>query len=567
MKKILFSILAAAAVSVSCTKFAEDAPIVFIDAEVPEVTAEATGDNQIYVTVTAKQSTSFFTYAVIEGKAAQLDSVALLKGNYSSSAVLVDDKPVAAVLDFAETPIVKLSVTGLTSNTTYTVYAVASNAQGKVSSVVTASATTTDGTAPQLIYDKYDSAEKDSVLAFAIPFDDPVAVGEAAEVTAHFFARYGGTDANGCFVEQKSVTVPLDSLDAKGNVLYVYVPEEEYVPGAYVAITYVEGTVENALGAGCAAFEKAAVAYDSENQEVVWNGICAQYDNVAFKLSLKPEGDGEADDDTPGKADDEGDADEEESKYEIFSDWETLVMKSYAQTKYPLAGRKKATAAISVVDGDGRTVSYTGQQLKIVDNSNGIVGVALDEDPGFGTYVSYKIAADSVLDIYGNSNEEFTVTDGYLCSYGYTLDDIIGTYTVEGTSYWSSYGMDETENWVIEKSDDAEEGNIMITTYWGYECDYPIYGTLDCDSGILYIPDFQKFKTLTDSEADGAKIGDLYFACNTNSSNAVLQIKVPAKGVLSGISLYFGYYCVAEAAYAGNKGWWNLFTAINGERE
>ncbi len=535
MKKILFSILAAAAVSVSCTKFAEDAPIVFIDAEVPEVTAEATGDNQIYVTVTAKQSTSFFTYAVIEGKAAQLDSVALLKGNYSSSAVLVDDKPVAAVLDFAETPIVKLSVTGLTSNTTYTVYAVASNAQGKVSSVVTASATTTDGTAPQLIYDKYDSAEKDSVLAFAIPFDDPVAVGEAAEVTAHFFARYGGTDANGCFVEQKSVTVPLDSLDAKGNVLYVYVPEEEYVPGAYVSITYVEGTVENALGAGCAAFEKAAVAYDSENKEVVWNGsICAQYDNVAFKLSLKPEGDGEADDDTPGKADDEGD--EDESEYEIFSDWETLVMKSYAQTKYPLAGSKKTTAAISVVDGDGRTVSYTGQQLKIVDRINGIVGVALDEDPGFGTYVSYKIAADSVLDIYGNSNEEFTVTDGYFCSYGYTLDDIIGTYEVSSYNAFSG-AKSPVYSFVVEASDDAETGNIVITDYLGIKG--KIYAEFDFDNGFFSVKNGDIF---SGDETAG------YCTYFYQDSEAIFN--VPEAGVITS-DYYIGAATVADGSMTG----------------
>ncbi len=567
MKKILFSILAAAAVAVSCTKFAEDAPIVFTDAEAPEVTAKTTGDNQIYVTVTGKQSTSFFTYAVIEGKAEKIDSVALLKGSYASYAVKLDDEPVAEVVDFAETQIVKLSVTGLTSNTTYTVYAVASNAQGKVSPVVTASATTTDGTNPQLIYEKYQSAEKDSLLTFSVPFDDPVSVGKDAEVTAHFFARYGGTDAEGCFVEQKSVTIPEDCILADGNVLYVYVPEEEYVPGAYVSITYAEGTVENALGAGCVAFEDASVAYDSEAKEVVWNGICAQYKNVAFKLSLKPEGDDEADDDTPGKADDEEDEDEEGDEYEIFSDWESLVMKSYAQTKYPLAGRKKTTAVISVVDGDGRTVSYTGKQLAIVDNTEGIVGVALDEDPGFGTYVSYKIAAESILDIYGNTNEEFTVTKGYFCSYGYTLDDIIGTYIVAGTSYWSSYGLDETANWVIAKSDNAKKGNIMITTYWDYECDYPIYGTFDGDSGILYIPHYQIFKTVTDPDADGAKVGDLYFTCNTDSANAVLQIRVPAKGVLTGINMYFGYYCEAEDAYEKQGGWWNLFTAISGTRE
>lgn len=536
MKKILFSILAAAAVAVSCTKFAEDAPIVFTDAEAPEVTAKTTGDNQIYVTVTGKQSTSFFTYAVIEGKAEKIDSVALLKGGFASNAVKIDDKPVAAVLNFAETQVVKLSVTGLTSNTTYTVYAVASNAQGKVSSVVTASATTTDGTNPQLIYDKYESAEKDSLLAFAVPFDDPVSVGKAAEVTAHFFARYGGKDAEGNFVEQKSVTIPADYIAADGSVLYVYVPEEEYVPGAYVSITYSEGTVVNALGAGCAAFEYASVAYDSTEQAVVWNGICAQYKNVAFKLSLKPEGDGEADDDTPGKADDEEDEDEEGDEFEIFSDWESLVMKSYAQTGYPLAGRKKTTAAISVVDGDGRTVSYTGQQLTIVDNTEGIIGVALDEDPGFGTYVSYTVAAESVLDIYGNSNEEFTVTKGYFCSYGYTADDIIGTYAVSSYNAFTG-AKSPVYSFAVEASDDAEKGNIVITDYLGIKG--KIYAKFDFDNGFFSV---KKGNIFSGDKTSG------YCTYFYEDSEAIFN--VPAAGVITS-EYYIGAATVVNGSMTG----------------
>ncbi len=493
MKKILFSILAAAVVTASCTKFVEDAPIVFIDAESPEVTAETSGDEQIFITVTGKQSTSFFSYAVIEGPAAKLDSVSLLKGSYASNAIKLDGNPVAGVVDFSEEQTVSIKLDKLTPNTTYTVYAVASNAQGKVSSVATASTTTTDATAPQLIYDDYEDMEKDGVLAFAIPFDDPVKLGANPEVTAHFFARYEGETSDTYYIltEQKSVNIPSASLVTDGNVLYVFVPEEEYIPGAYVSITYTEGTVENYLGAKCAAFEKATVAYSSTDRQVIYNGICSRYATTTFALSLNEEGDADdSDDDTQDKVDDDDEEDEDEKKYEIFSDWKTLVMKSYAQTEYPLAVKQKTTVAISVVDGDGRTVSYTGTQFGILNKAEGIVGVALDEDPGFGTYISYTIAEESLIDIYGNTNEEFKIEDGYFCSYGYTLDDIIGTYEV--SSYNAITGTKSpVYSLVIEESDDKEKGNIVITNYLDIEG--KLYATFDVDNGVFSIKAYEIF--------------------------------------------------------------------------
>ena len=57
------------------------------------------------------------------------------------------------MLDYTKVQDVKLTIGGLASNTAYTVYAVASNAQGVVSEVAVATATTTDGTAPQLLLD------------------------------------------------------------------------------------------------------------------------------------------------------------------------------------------------------------------------------------------------------------------------------------------------------------------------------------------------------------------------------------------------------------------------------
>lgn len=542
MKKILFSIFAVAVVAVSCTKFAEDEPIEFKEASAPAVTAETLADDQIKVTVTAEQGTSFFSYLVAKGAAKEIDAEALLEGKSSLTALTYkvpvegkedETKTASAVVNYTEAQSAALTITGLSSNTAYTIYAVASNAQGKVSTVVTATATTTDGTAPELVIKKFEGVQKDSLLVFSIPFDDPVVLGKNPEVGAHFLSRYDGTEYEGYFYfkKQKSVNIPVDSLEVSGNVLYVSIPKEEYIPGAWVSVTYTEGTVENALGAGCAAFEKADAAYAASADKVIYNGICAQYKNVAFKISLNEDGDAVVDD-TVGKADED---EEEEAEPEIFSDWKTLVMKSYAQTKYPLAVKLKKTVAISVVDANERTVSYAGKQLSFMDDANGIIGVALDEDPGFGTYVSYTIEEGTIADIYGNTNENFTVEDGYFCSYGYTVDDVIGTYMVAS---YNAYTAEKSPvySFAIEASDDAEKGNIVITDYLGIKG--KIYATLDFDNGIFSVKAYNIFS--------GDKTAGY---CTYFYKDTAAVFNVPAAGVITS-EYYIGAATVADGSVA-----------------
>lgn len=533
MKKVLFSILAAAAVFASCTKFVYDEPVKFIEAETPEVTAKAVSDSAIFVTVVPKQSTSFYSYIVAKGRAAKLDSVSLLKNGYKANALKIGEETYCGVIDFAKQATVSLNIKGLAPNTYYTVYAVANNAQGKVSSVAAATCLTTDGIAPVL--KGFDCEEEDSVLAFAIKFDDPVALG-GGTVTAHYYALYGGTEKKTAgetsyyaLKEQGNYEVPADSLFAKDNYIYVFLPREQYIPGAYVSLSYTEGLAMNALGEKCAAFEGYEdMIYDSEEGGYVSYGIYGQYKNVPFKLSLNPEGDAEDEDDSMAEADDD-EEEEEELEPEIFSDWTELVMKSYAQTQYPLAGRKITTAAISVVDGNGRTVSYTGQQLTIVDKANGIVGVALDEDPGFGTYVSYSIAAKSVLDIYGNTNAEFSVEKGYFCSYGYTVADIVGTYSV--SAYNAYTGAAVSTSFAIAESDDATKGNIIITKYLNIPT--TLYATFDLDNGYFTV------KAGVGLYQD-TKNGYIYATDFYNGDYAVFN--VPAAGSITCSDYYVGAY-------------------------
>lgn len=215
-----------------------------------------------------------------------------------------------------------------------------------------------------------------------------------------------------------------------------------------------------------------------------------------------------------------------------YSDWTKLMPVAYSKSDYELAGATKdANFKVKVVDGNGRTVTYDAAKFdKLTPEA---VGFMLNEDPGYGTSLSFTIAEGSFVDLFGNANNEFTSEGNYYCSYGYSLEDIIGEYTVNGVSYWE--GKDETKAWLIEKSNDAKKGNVMITTYWGVKCDTPIYAYFDKDAGIFTIPDFQKFYTIKDKEGNAAK--DVYLACNTNDDNAAVNMKVLAPGSFSGNDL------------------------------
>lgn len=482
---------------------------------------QVVADDAIQVTVAGKTGTGFYSYAVIAGEAKELDADKLLSDSYTAI--------VSGVVDYSKESSVTVDIKELTPNTTYTAYAVAASTMGVVTEVKTASATTTDSTAPKIT--TFESEATDATMAFGLIFDDPVTVTGKGVVTAHVYAINTKADEEGNLVEYKSYTVPAENIAAQGKEVFITLPDEEAIPGAIVTITYTAGLVANGVGTECAAFTNAAVT-----SKGTFSGIGEYYDNKAFDFSLEE-----------GWAAD---------TVVYFGEWNKLQILSYSKGEYPIVGKTSAAnVKVKVVDGTGRTVTYDAAGFGLIDNAT--VGFILNEDPGYGTSVSYTIAEGSFVDVFGNGNNEFTANDNYYCSYGYTLADIVGEYTVVGRSYYE--GKDEAKSWIIAESDDPKKGNLKITTYWGIECDTPIYADFDTDAGIFSIPDFQPFKTVT--LTDGSE-GTLYFACNTNDDGAVLNMKVFTPGTFTSNDLWFGRYLYSENA----RGWQNLFKTVSGVR-
>ena len=492
MKKILYSLLALAATVAACTDFAEDEKIDFAATDAPVVAATVVDDNTISVSVTPKEGNVYYSYVLIAGPAKALKAETVLKGNgkggYGGDAVVDEKKePVAAILKASETKSVSFQVGGLKSNTAYTLYAVASNSQGVVSKLATSTALTTDGTAPVL--KKYDFQSTATNLDYVLEFDDPIAFTGKGTVTAHYYARYSKAGADGNLVEYKKAVVPADSLVISGKNLYVSLDAAEAIPGAIVAISYTEGLVANLVGGRVEAFTDVTVSSKLESK-----GLVASYKTQPFALGLT--------EDEPKEGSGIEGGEEEEPEVTFFSDWEELDMVTYSYNKYPLAGIKAAKLSIETEDANGRVVAYAGQQLKIAAANK--LSVKIDEDPGYGSYVSYKIAAGSIVDIFGNTNSEFTAEKLYFCSYGYKLADVLGTYTVTGVAV--KYGVPVSYKLVIAETDDAKKGDLLITNYLGFEG--KLYAGFDPDNGTVKIREGVTFndKNLVSFNGEGDQL-------------------------------------------------------------
>lgn len=491
MKKYVLTLLAAAATFAACTKFVEDPKIEYATIEAPEVTATTASDNSIVVTIAPKEGTTFYSYVVAKGVAKPVDAKALLQGKSGLTPVTIEDKECAEVVEIVPASkasstatidqVKSLTIEGLIPYTYYTVYAVATNAQGVISDVATASTLTTDSTAPSI--KNYDTEEADSVMYYQILFNDPIKLSGEGDLTLHIYGENYYDDTTLNCIEINNVVIAPENISDAGGVITVKIPKDYYIPGALVDLTWPEGFVKNAQDMPCAAFPYTGLYYDAKGA-LNANGIAAQYEYVGFALSF-----------FETVEEEEEFLKEQEENEEIvpetvyYSDWKTLQMIAYPRTAHlagstaPLAGTTEtAKASVSVSDAGGRVVSYPATPGLTQDRN---IAVALGEDPGFGTEATYTIAAGSFVDIFGNKNLEYTLDYGvYFCSYGYSIDDIAGNYTFGFKSPWNgTYSNVVT----ISESDNAEKGNIMFTGQLA-DINVKFYGDFDVDLGEITLP-------------------------------------------------------------------------------
>lgn len=532
MKKILFTILAVAAMVAACTKFEQETTPDYDSVTKPEVTVTVVSDSSITVTVAAAAGTHYWGYAVMTGApGATADN--LVAGGYAKDANVVlqgaEGTPQAAYVKYTEeTTGITLMLTDLDPYTDYTVYAAAVTKMGVLSEVAEVTVKTSDATEPAMDAESADYEVADGVMTFAIPFDDAITLTGEGSAKAYIYAE-NYADANGYLVAYKEVEIPAENMAASGNYLLISVPAEEYIPGAWVSMTYSADLVVNGAGIKNPAFEKNLMAWIQG--ELLWNGIVGQYDYANWDFSLVDPA--TLPDEEEGEGEMEGEEEEEEEKVPTyFSSWKELMMMNWTTSEYPLAGATgDDEVAVTTKESNGRTVTYAAKSYGMV--AQNIVAVMLNEAPAYGSTVSYTIAEGSFCDIFGNVNNEFTADEEYFFSYGYTLDDIVGSYAYGAYSAYT--GAPVSGTWTIVASDKAEKGNVMFTEMYSVACKASVYATFDMVSGTLTIPSLQVYD-----------LDDKYyyaFCSSDNSGNIVdtdVVFAVPQAGLINGQNGYFG---------------------------
>ena len=400
MKKILFAILAAAAMSAACTQFAEDLTPTYDTVGKPEVVADVADDDSITVVITAGENTSYYGYAVVKDTLVGVAAEKLVADGYAKDPAVVlqgeEQAPQTASIKYSEeTKSVTLQLTGLVPFTNYTVYAAAISPMGVPSEVVAVTVRTTDGTEPVVDAESAKAEEADSVLTFASPFSDPIALTGEGSAKAYIYAE-NYVDENGLLVVYKEVEIPADHMAADGKNLLLSVPLEEYIPGAYVSMTYSDDIVVNGAGKKNVAFEDHLMGWGEE--DVVGNGIVGHYENVNWDFSLVDPA--TLPDESEGEDEMEGEDEEEEEKIPVyFSDWTQLEMPNYTTSEFALYGpTEDMDIKITTVEASGKSITYPAKNYKVTPEN--IFALMLSEAPAYGSTVSYTIAEGSVADLF-----------------------------------------------------------------------------------------------------------------------------------------------------------------------
>lgn len=497
-----------------------------------EITFPDVTDASFIVTVKPTGETSYYSYVVVQADApSQLDSMQLYKVKYSGLAQ-------GTVKYTAEKPSYTFTVDA-EPNTTYQVYAVAGSPQGNVSGVAVKSVTTTDAENPQLA--DY-SAHQDAV-AMELYFSEEVTA--AGDVTVRYFKRY--TAENDIYNDKEagSVTVAPADVEVDGDMALITV---EGVPaGAYYTVSYGEGAFVDQVGNKVAALQSGF--YTTESGSLAPYGVYGRAPFQSFDV-------------TPIEAESFA---EYADPFVTGFETENAVMKGAAVTD---------AAATAVYELGNKTVSLELEYGVDYAFYQGYCLVYLPEEPERGAMVTVTIPAGTFTDEWGNTSNEFTYAALY--SYGYTLDDVVGTYEATSVSYW--YGS-STSTMVIERVTDEEAleyGNVAITELMGIKTNKaPVYGTFDTDAGTLTVSDEQYCLSTVDYVYDenyDFVIGDdgqpvvqgleIYFITNSNDGEP-LVLKMNESGVLSEPSIWFGFYGYWEI---DGKGYYDMYVDFYAEK-
>lgn len=483
MKKLLFSILAIGMSLVGCTDWDDAVSENYGSGPAISVSIDATTDYGFTFTLSPASGTVFYSYIVAEGDTpAALDGQALLKQQYSGLT--------GGLLNATDNSTYTLDLSAEEAcepNTSYVVYAVAASKEGVVGSVASAVVTTSDAGVP--VPTKAQVLEEG--IGVQVAFSEAVAAGEG-KVTAQYFAEWTGefidvpAEEMAVAVAGNVVTVAFDSIPASATVL----------------VSWEAGAFVDAKANPCPAMISGI------------NEAGDDFDGVFFDVADAPFAIAEENATAPKIGD-------------SFGDWEeTMFVFEFDMDLYR---NDKA------LTGEELQVTYTHEgkttTINVPNNYWAVQGNALlfylPEAPDFGDWVSLTVAEGAFSDVYGNPNQEVTLENAWLCSYGYERELIIGNYTMSYYSYaaYSKTGefVPVTEKITIE-ADPENENGVLLSGFQG--TDGKIEAEFNGDFGTLYFEE----QIAGVINLDGT---DYYMSVAGNTEDYSLTLKVEADGSLT----------------------------------
>lgn len=519
MKRI-FTYIAMAALAVSCSDLygGPEASKTPDTAGSVEIAFSEVADNSFKVTVAPTGAASYYSYLVDESPVAATPDPSTL---YAVKYAGVKQGTAKA----ADAPSTTVTVENLKPNTTYQVYAVAASPMGIVGDVVVKSVTTSDGVNPVLTASDYEST------TLTLTFSEAVTLANGT-ATVRYFARQ---KPNINFDEEEGTyTVPAESIACAGNTVTITMGEN--IPaGAYYTINYPAGMFVDSANNPAAELKSGFMA--NEAGALAPYGVYGRADFTTWSFA--------------------------DIDVDVVSDSEYIF--NFATTEAVMAKYGEGAATVTYVK-DGRSVTnnLTAEVDYVMGSDaegNISVYLMLPETPDYGATVYFDFEEDLIWDIYGNSSAEFGTS--VLFSFGYEIADLVGTY--EGAYYCAFDGKWYIMDLTVAESDNAEKGNVMITSGFSpyFEFTKPVYATFDVDGGTLTIPSAQLFGTFTSGEVTyGVAVFASDSSANPISSPAVFS--VPEAGVITGGGL-FGYMLV-DLATMSVVDWFDISGGYDLER-
>ena len=465
MKKVFtyLAFLGAAAFMVfSCSPLPEDCSHVEEVVAAPAVTITVSGitDNSATVTIAPDGAANYYAYVVDQSaEAAELDAKKLYSNGYSSVA--------NGLVKYTTTPSTTVELEDLKPNKVYQVYAVAGSTTGVVGVIAVESFLTTDTGTPT----PGTPTKKENVLSVA--FSENVTYDATKPATAYYYA-YNAAEIDNTdpkkpvLVNNGKVGDAKVDVAVKGATVTFTVTLDGTNPlpaGAYYTIGYPAGAFVDAVGNPCPA--RSHLTGLTSKGELGFGGFYGRVSTKAFDLEY----DKEKETALPNEPYFSYGIPEGTEFYEIADD---------------------ANATMTVIQSSKTKVSTTVYDLENdydweYDSKDNAIVVYYPDDIDINPGDNFKIniAAGAIQDVYGNTSNAFEV--GYLCAYGYKLEDVYGTYQNSGRSIYTGYN-EKAWALTIAKSDDLKKGNVMFTEYYGYELEEPFYGNFNTDTGVLTFP-------------------------------------------------------------------------------